>query len=189
MQELWHPIEGAEGYEVSNLGRVRVTRYLQTARGGSNGYRTCTLPGGKQRYVHRLVAEAFIDNPEDLPEVNHIDSDPSNAAASNLEWVDSQQNKVHAIRHGNRKRKLLIGRKMDVNDVGRKESTQEGYQFSRTDIARHQQSTLKISDANVEFRIIAKLVAESINVYRNSAGRRWHRTNQDDPVASGQFFR
>jgi hypothetical protein len=106
MQELWHPIEGADGYEVSNLGRVRVIRYLQTARGGGNGYRTCTLPGGKQRYVHRLVAEAFVSNPDKLPEVNHIDSDPNNAAASNLEWVDSQQNKIHAIKYGRKKRKL-----------------------------------------------------------------------------------
>ena len=107
MQELWHPIEGADGYEVSNLGRVRVTRYLKTAnRGGSGGYRAVTLPGGRQRYVHRLVAEAFIDNPENLPEVNHIDSDPDNAAASNLEWVDSQQNKIHAIKYGRKKRKL-----------------------------------------------------------------------------------
>ena len=65
-----------------------------------------TLSGGKQRYVHRLVAQAFVDNPDDLPEVNHIDSDRSNAAASNLEWVDSQQNKIHAIKHGNRQRKL-----------------------------------------------------------------------------------
>jgi hypothetical protein len=106
MQEVWQPIEGSDQYEVSNLGRVRVVRYLQTARGGSNGYRTVTLPGGKQRYVHRLVAQAFVDNPDNLPEVNHIDSDRSNAAASNLEWVDSQQNKIHAIKHGNRLRKL-----------------------------------------------------------------------------------
>ena len=106
MQELWQPIDGADGYEVSNLGQMRVTRYLQTSRRGGTGYRTVTLPGGKQRYVHRLVAEAFVDNPDKLPEVNHIDSNPDNAAASNLEWVDSQQNKIHAIKHGNRKRKL-----------------------------------------------------------------------------------
>ena len=106
MQEVWQPIGGSDQYEVSNLGRVRVVRYLQTARGGGNGYRTVTLPGGKQRYVHRLVAQAFVDNPDNLPEVNHIDSDRSNAAASNLEWVDSQQNKIHAIKYGNRQRKL-----------------------------------------------------------------------------------
>ena len=114
MQELWQPIDGADGYEVSNLGRVRVIRYLQTARGGSNGYRTCTLPGGKQRYVHRLVAEAFIDNPENLPEVNHIDSDPNNAAASNLEWVDSRQNKIHAIKYGRKERKLNPSQVADI---------------------------------------------------------------------------
>jgi hypothetical protein len=114
MEELWHPIEGAEGYEVSNLGRVRVTRYLQTARGGSNGYRTVTLPGRKQRYVHRLVAEAFVGNPDNLPEVNHIDSDPGNAAASNLEWVDSSQNKLHAIKYGNRKRNLTADQVRDI---------------------------------------------------------------------------
>jgi hypothetical protein len=122
MQEVWQPIEGSDQYEVSNLGRVRVVRYLQTARGGSNGYRTVTLPGGKQRYVHRLVAQAFVNNPNNLPEVNHIDSDRSNAAASNLEWVDSQQNKMHAIKHGNRQRKL---NPEQVADIKKRRSTGE----------------------------------------------------------------
>lgn len=122
MNEVWREIEGSPGYEVSNLGRVRVTRYLQTARGGSNGYRTVTLPGGKQRYVHRLVAEAFIDNPDQLPEVNHIDSDRGNAAASNLEWCDSRQNKLHSIKYGNKDRKLDPEQ---IKDIKKRRSTGE----------------------------------------------------------------
>ena len=115
MQELWQPIEGSDGYEVSNLGRVRVIRYLKTDRGGnSGGYRTVTLPGKKQRYVHRLVAQAFIPNPDQLPEVNHIDNDPRNAVAENLEWCNSKQNKMHAIKHGNRNRKLSPAQVLEI---------------------------------------------------------------------------
>ena len=53
-----------------------------------------------------MVAQAFISNPDQLPEVNHIDNNPANAAAENLEWCTSQQNKMHAVKHGNRDRKL-----------------------------------------------------------------------------------
>ena len=52
------------------------------------------------KYVHRLVAEAFIPNPCGYPEVNHIDGDKSNNCAANLEWCDSKWNKQHAARNG-----------------------------------------------------------------------------------------
>ena len=58
---------------------------------------------GKTFYIHRLVAEAFIPNPNKLPEVNHIDGDRRNNHVSNLEWVGSLGNKLHAIRTGLRK--------------------------------------------------------------------------------------
>lgn len=54
----------------------------------------------KQVYVHRLVAMTFVPNPDDLPEVNHIDGNTRNNAASNLEWVTRQENANHAIRTG-----------------------------------------------------------------------------------------
>lgn len=54
-------------------------------------------------YIHRLVAIAFIPNPNNLPEVNHIDGNRRNNHVSNLEWVDSSGNKLHAIRTGLRK--------------------------------------------------------------------------------------
>lgn len=55
---------------------------------------------GRKFYVHRLVAQAFIPNPNNLPEVNHIDGNRQNNHISNLEWVDSLGNKLHAIRTG-----------------------------------------------------------------------------------------
>lgn len=58
---------------------------------------------GTRKYVHRLLAEAFIPNPLGLPEVNHIDGNRQNNALSNLEWVTGQQNKIHAVRTGLRK--------------------------------------------------------------------------------------
>lgn len=58
---------------------------------------------GAWKYVHRLLAEAFIPNPLGLPEVNHIDGNRQNNALSNLEWVTGQQNKIHAVKTGLRK--------------------------------------------------------------------------------------
>ena len=54
----------------------------------------------EHKYIHRLVAEAFIPNPLNLPEVNHIDGNRQNNNVSNLEWVDSLDNKLHAIKTG-----------------------------------------------------------------------------------------
>lgn len=57
---------------------------------------------GKRRLVHRLVAEAFIDNPDDLPEVNHKDEDKVNNSVENLEWCDSKYNANYGTRNKRR---------------------------------------------------------------------------------------
>ena len=110
--EIWKPVVGYEGlYEVSSLGRVRsldriVGRYKSTMvlKGRIMSLRTRKEDGRKdvilcgrdrihKRYkVHRLVAEAFIPNPDNLPEVNHKDEDPANNNAANLEWCDRWYN-------------------------------------------------------------------------------------------------
>jgi hypothetical protein len=106
-REIWENIEGFEGlYQVSNMGRVRsLDREDAQGRGWKgrmlssklrkNGYREVIIcRDGKRKYmlVHRLVAEAFLSNQDNLPQVNHKDEDKGNNRVENLEWCDSKYN-------------------------------------------------------------------------------------------------
>ena len=99
-QEILIDIVGYEGiYKVSNLGYVsNGSKALKTYRINS-GYECLKLQkAGKVEsfLLHRLVAQAFLPNPENKPEVNHNDGNKANCAVSNLEWMTSAENKQHA---------------------------------------------------------------------------------------------
>ena len=79
-------------YEVTPIGQVLFEGKDIVAKGGQ--YPTVCIKG-KQYYVHRLVAEKFLDNPDNLREVNHIDGRKHNNDISNLEWVSSSDNTKH----------------------------------------------------------------------------------------------
>lgn len=114
-KEIWKPIVGLEGYyEVSNFGRVKSVERTITMKNGAprsiherimrpsaqkTGYLNVTLSkcGELQRRVliHRLVAEAFIPNPDNLPEVNHKDENKQNNRVENLEWCNHRYNNIY----------------------------------------------------------------------------------------------
>lgn len=115
--EIWKDIKGFEGsYQVSNLGRIRscnrvvnnsASRTGKQHRKGKilalnktyRGYYIVHLfRGGKKIHplVHRLVAQAFIPNPENKPQINHIDGNPRNNQVKNLEWATESENMRHA---------------------------------------------------------------------------------------------
>lgn len=97
-QEIWKDTEYPD-YQVSNLGRVRRgNRILKLQR--VNKFYSMVSPHVKGRlyraYVHRLVAKAFVPNPNNWPYVNHKDGNPGNNTPDNLEWCTHRMNMVHA---------------------------------------------------------------------------------------------
>lgn len=126
---LFKSIVGYEGlYAVSNTGKIKSCercyadgRHLneKEIHGGyfSNGYQfVCLRKNGKNKncLVHRLVAEAFIDNPNCYPVVNHIDGNKANNDVSNLEWCTQGQNLKHAVDTGLVESQCKIRRKVTV---------------------------------------------------------------------------
>jgi hypothetical protein len=119
MEEIWKKIpEFPEEFEVSNFGRVRrlCGKYRTTYRGnvifrtkrpkiyelkklGTKGYQRINLLG-RVWQVHRLVASAFIHNPNNLPQVNHKNGVKTDNSADNLEWVSNIENRRHAVAMG-----------------------------------------------------------------------------------------
>lgn len=109
MKEVWKDIRNYEGlYQVSNLGRIKSFRkstkhrwedeYILKPSLANNGYCQVTLYDNTVRHkflVHRLVAEAFLPNPNGYPQVNHKDENPLNNAASNLEWCTAEYNNAY----------------------------------------------------------------------------------------------
>ena len=135
MQETWKDIKGYEGlYQVSNLGKIKSLKKEVNFYSGlykevkkrkykeriinlkktNRGYTNITLyKNGIRKHfnVHRLVADTFILNPNNLSEVNHKDGNKENNSINNLEWVTNMENMQHAIRNN-------LTRKVHGEEVG-----------------------------------------------------------------------
>lgn len=108
--EIWKPKKDYEGlYEVSNFGNIMSLNYRNTGKSkllkpikDKNGYLNVGLyKDGEKKWflVHRLIAETFIPNPENLPHINHKDEDKTNNRADNLEWCTPKNNCNYGTRN------------------------------------------------------------------------------------------
>lgn len=187
--EIWKSVIGYEGlYEVSNMGRVKsLERNIVKGRGGlckieerilksgkdKDGYPQVVLcKEGKRKTckIHRLVATAFIDNPNNLPQINHIDEIKTNNCVDNLEWCDCKYN----INYGSHNEKMIKSISISI------------LQFSKTgDFIRRWDSTAQVEK---ELGINNSNINSCIKGKRKSAGGyKWGYTDDYERIPFNVF--
>lgn len=175
--EIWKDIEGYENlYQVSNLGNVRSLRHtkphLITQTKNRNGYLQVALSicsnKLKKFYVHRLVAQAFIPNPNNLPQVNHKDENKLNNRAENLDWCTPKFN----INYGT---SLERRAKAQTN---RKDLSKPVLQFDKNGnfINEYQSMSDATRKTGIHFSHISKVCKGKVN-YNSAGGFIWKYKN------------
>lgn len=197
-KEIWKAIEGYEGYyEISNLGRVKsIDRYVR--KGGhsfhvkekilkqhinDSGYPIVILTKEKKSKwvrVHRLIAEAFIPNPNNLPEIDHINTDKKDYRIDNLRWVSHKQNMNNAITKREQKIRsnspsLIKKRHATAKQKGGKTAPKTVYKYSLS--GEYICCYNSIRDAAKEHNVTSGAIDAAIKKRNyNCAGFQWRTT-------------
>lgn len=161
MIEEFKEIDEFPKYEVSNLGRVKnkTTNHIQKPRKSNSGYLYVSLyKDGKEhnRFIHRLVAKSFLSNPNNYPEVNHIDEDKENNCAVNLEWCT----RIYNANYGTRNIRSAVNRGLSV----------EQYSLDGKLIATFSSIKEAARKSNITFTSIQRCC---YNIYSQAGGYIW----------------
>lgn len=164
MEEVWKDIEGYEGlYKISNYGNVKSYKIYKEGRlmkpmKDKDGYLQIGIRdknGNRKFYrIHRLVAQAFIPNPENYSEINHKDCDPSNNAVDNLEWCTIEYNSKYRFSHGRACHKGEKGARATLTNQQASEIREKWNtgQYKRKDLAIIYNVTVKVIDSIINNR-------------------------------------
>ena len=176
IEEIWRPIPGYEGlYEVSSYGRVRsLDRFIVDSLGHRRfykgkvlspikdkyGYLSVKLQKGNKHNIHRIVAQVFIENIDNLPQVNHKDENKSNNRVDNLEWCDQAYNNLYGTRLERLINTKIKNGYVNEENVGlsksKKEYNQKYYQDNKNMILDkqrryYQENTDKLKEYNQKY--------------------------------------
>lgn len=132
MEEIWKDVKGYEGlYQISNLGNIKSNTNIKSKRINKQGYLTtqlCKNNKKRSKRINRLVAEAFIPNPNNFPQVNHKDENKLNNEVSNLEWCTEKYNTNYGTRNlkiSKSKYKKVLQFDMNMNFIKKWDSIKE----------------------------------------------------------------
>ena len=162
---LWKQTVGEfSNYEVSNTGLVRnkETKKLLKPHKNPLGYKFVRLSnkGKTKKYrVHRLVAFAFLENPENKPNINHLDSNPSNNHVDNLQWCTQSENIKYAYKHGFKKPTL--------NRLGSKNGSSSKY--FNVHLAKVRQRWIACVETTIEGKLVIKRKIFAISGFETSS--------------------
>ena len=161
MIEEFKKIEEFPKYEVSNLGRVRnknTGKILKPRKSNSGYFYVSFYKDGKEhnRFIHRLVAKTFISNPNNYPEVNHINEDKEDNCIDNLEWCT----RIYNVNYGTRNIRSAVNRGLSV----------EQYSLDGKLIATFSSIKEAARKSNITFTSIQRCC---YNIYSQAGGYIW----------------
>lgn len=163
MEEIWKEIPGYEClYQVSNKGRVRglVRNKILKQSKLTGGYLNVWLSKGgkvKIKRVHRLVALAFLPNPQNKEYVNHIDKDVTNNNVDNLEWVTQSENQKHSY---------MVGRNINTHAAHEKKCKRINVYRNGELVMRFNSAKECASALNLNYKVLIDSICQKWNQYK-----------------------